>query len=126
MVGNKDDKNDALVILVDDILSKLNIKIKRLKKFDKAKHNYEIQFLEYLQNNFIRVGDFRNQICDLIPYYQNEIASKWEDITDKKFELEKRKQEVDVAGKSVCPTIGSYRWTNRRINCRKYHNVYVN
>ena len=35
----------------------------------------KFNFLEYLQNNFIRLVDFRNQIYNLIPYYQKEIGS---------------------------------------------------
>lgn len=33
-----DDKNDSLTIFVDDILSKLNRKIKRLKEVDVDRH----------------------------------------------------------------------------------------
>ena len=99
-----DEKKYSLTITVDETLSKLTLKIKRLKEVDVDKHKYEIQFFEYLQNNFIRLADFHNQICNLIPYYQNEIGSNWDDVTDKKLELKKKKQEVEILKKQVAST----------------------
>lgn len=98
------EKNGSLTILVDDRLSELNLKIKRLKEVDDDKHTYEIQFLEYLQNNFIRLGDFQNQIFNLTFYYKNEIRSNWDHLTDQKFELEKRKQEVKTLKQQITST----------------------
>lgn len=42
MLENINDKDDLLIILVDDRLSKLNLKIKRLKEVDGDKYTYEI------------------------------------------------------------------------------------
>lgn len=42
------------------MFSMRNPKIKRLTEVDVDK--YEIPFLEYVQNKFICLGDFRNQI----------------------------------------------------------------
>lgn len=50
--------------------------------------------MEYLQTNCILLGDFRNQIYVLIPYYQKEIVWNWNHVTDKKFEFETLKQQV--------------------------------
>lgn len=41
-------KSILLTLLVDDKLSKLNLKIKRLKEVDVDKHTYEIQFFGIL------------------------------------------------------------------------------
>ena len=81
-----DNKNFLLRIPVDEIVSNLNLKIKRLKEVDVDNHKYEIQFLEYLQTNFMFLGDFRNQIYGLIPYYQKKIVSNWNHVSDKNFE----------------------------------------
>lgn len=96
-----DNKNFLLTILVDEIVSNLNLKIKRLKEVDVEKHKYEIQFLKYLQTNFMLLGDFRNQIYGLIPYYQKKIVSNWDHVTDKKFEFEKKKQQVETLKQQV-------------------------
>lgn len=68
MVKNTDDRNSSPTILVDNILLKVNFEIKILREVDVDKHEYEIQLLEYLQNNIIHLDDFRNQIPKLISY----------------------------------------------------------
>lgn len=101
MIKKIDDENSSLRILVEDMLSKLELKIKRLTEVDVVKHKHEIQFLEYLQSNFIRLADYRDQICNLIPYYQKEIASNWDQVIDEKIELEKKKEEVETLKQEV-------------------------
>lgn len=93
--------NSSLVIVVEKVLSGIELKIKQLNEIDTVKHQYEIQFLEYLQSNFIRLGDFRDQLCTLIPYYQQEIASNWDHVIDGKSELQKKKQEVETLKQQV-------------------------
>ena len=65
-----DDRNSSPTILVDNILLKVNFKIKILREVDVNKHEYKIQLLEYFENNVIHLGDFRNQIPKLISYCQ--------------------------------------------------------
>lgn len=95
------ENNNAVIKIVDDMISQLDVKIKRLTELDSKKNEHEIKFLEYLQNNFIRLADYRDQILNLIPYYQNEIASNWDNVTDSKFEFEKKKQQVETLKQQV-------------------------
>lgn len=94
-----EETNNSLPNIVEDLLDKLNKKIKRLNKTDG--HTYEIQFLEYLQTTCIHLADYRNQIVNLLPYYQNEIKSDWDSVTNTKMELEIKKKEVEDLKKQV-------------------------
>lgn len=95
------ENNISLTKIVDDMILKLDLKIKRLKELDSSQNENEIRFLEYLQNNFVRLADYRDQILNLIPYYQNEISSNWDNVTDTKFEFEKKKRQVETLKQQV-------------------------
>lgn len=98
------DTDSSILAVVEDVLSKLDLKIKRLTAVDNGEHKNEIQFLKHLQCNFIRLADYRDQIIQLVPFIQKEIEASWDHVTDQKFEFEKKKKELEELKKEVALT----------------------